>query len=279
MAKTFIGRMGPKRLLRAIFLFWVFVGIVAVTSVILVVRYAVNSSESKNYAENLRNEVVVFAAAQDTPEDKKDDNQTDAADATEIKKADIPESIDFAKLKSISADARAWIFQPETGINYSIAQGADNDFYLHHMLDGSENAAGNLFIDCRNEDPFHDDLTIIYGHNMKNGTMFGMLNRYAKQSWYDDNPVMYLYTPEGRRELVIIGGMKVEPDSDVYSMIEGKREQADLIGKFFENSTFNTSKEAAQGVDERGDLLRLVMLSTCSGNNSLKRYVLLTYIK
>lgn len=281
MAKTFIGRMGAKNLLRTIFLLWVFIGLVAIISIILIVRYAVNSSESKNYAKNLQEEVAIFKV-----EDEKSmyiggskSDELSVNDGTDEKKVDIPESIDFAKLKGISEDAKAWLFQPGGGINYSVAQGKDNEFYLNHLLDGSENTAGNLFIDYRNEEPFYDDLTIIYGHNMKNGTMFGMLNHYAKQSYYDENPVMYLYTPEGRRELVILGGMKVEPDDDVYSMIDGRDEQNALVRKIMENSTFNASKESAQGADDRGDLLRLVMLSTCNGRNSFKRYVLLTYIK
>ena len=282
MAKTFIGKMGPKNLLRAVFIIYAVIGITAFTAIGLVIKYAVTSAENKNYSKALQNTILVYndADSSDTGSSQPEEAAEPVADAGEnVITERIPEAIDFATLKAISENAVAWLYQPGTGINYSVAQGTDNEYYLDHMLDGSRNDAGNLFVDYRNEKPFADLLTFVYGHNMKNGTMFGMLNRYAKQSFYDEHPKLYLYTEYERRELVVLAGMKVEPDSSVYSLLESKADQRSLISEFFAGSTFTCSKEAAIGADEKGDLLKLVILSTCSGNNSGKRYVLLTYIK
>lgn len=284
MAKTFIGRMGPKNLLRAVFIFYAIIGLIALTSIVLIVRYAITSSVSKRYAQQLSIEVVRYAdvSLADSEDGKTDGDVNGNDDINETGKYEIeriPESIDFATLKTISEDAAAWIYQPKTGINYSVAKGNDNEYYLHHLLDGSENSAGNIFIDYRNEIPFGDMLTIMYGHNMKNGTMFGSLNSYIRENYCKEHPTFYLYTEKKRYELVVIGGMKVKPDSDVYKMIEGESERDALVEQFLAGSSYTPSREVLEGLDERGDLLKLVMLSTCSGNNSSKRFVLLTYIK
>ena len=78
--------------------------------------------------------------------------------------------IDFDALLAENKDIVGWIYSENTPINYPVVQGRDNDYYLHRMLDGTNNIAGTIFMDSRNDPNLGDYNTIIYGHNMKNGT-------------------------------------------------------------------------------------------------------------
>jgi len=79
----------------------------------------------------------------------------------------------------------AWLYAPGSGINYVVAQAEDNDYYLHRLLNGTEAKAGTLFMDYQNHSDFSDWNTMIYGHHMKNGTMFASLVKYQDQEFAD----------------------------------------------------------------------------------------------
>lgn len=84
-----------------------------------------------------------------------------------------------------------WIEIENTKINYPVVKGDDNDFYLNHNYDLSKNVAGSIFMDRRNLGNKYDEHTIIYGHYMKNGTMFTNLNLYLEEDFYKDNQLIY----------------------------------------------------------------------------------------
>ena len=91
----------------------------------------------------------------------------------EVVNENKPPTIDWAKLKEKYPDAVAWIYVPGTNINYPVVQGQNNDTYLHNLPDGKSNYGGSIFLDAENIAPGLVDLhTIVYGHHMKNGTMF-----------------------------------------------------------------------------------------------------------
>ena len=79
---------------------------------------------------------------------------------------------------------------------YPVVQGRDNQYYLKRLFDGKWNSAGCIFLDSRNEPDFSDGHSIIYGHHMKNGTMFSGLTEYKKQEFYEGHPTILLVTPE-----------------------------------------------------------------------------------
>lgn len=106
-------------------------------------------------------------------------------------------SVDFEILQENGPDIIAWLTLPDTAVNYPVTQAEDNDYYLRHLYDGTYNKAGCLFADYENKKDFSDRNTIIYGHNMRDGSMFASLNEYKEQSYYDSHPQMYLVTPDG----------------------------------------------------------------------------------
>ncbi len=180
-----------------------------------------------------------------------------------------PISVDFEALLEECADVIGWIYCPDTPINYPIVQAKDNDYYLRRLLDGTWNMAGSIFMDYRNAPDFTDFNTVIYGHNMKNNSMFTSLGNYKNQEYYEEHPVIYLLTPNKDYKLELIGGYFVNVDeTDVYSIPAAEEEMDALIEKAKQNSTFE-SKAAINGGD------RIVTLSTCTDNFDDTRYVVI----
>lgn len=106
-------------------------------------------------------------------------------------------SVDFVSLQKENPDCIAWIYFPNLNISYPVMQGRDNDEYLCHTFRGESATAGSIFIDSANAPDFSDENTLVYGHNMKNGSMFGQLKNYEEETFYKKNPGFYIITPEG----------------------------------------------------------------------------------
>ena len=92
------------------------------------------------------------------------------------------ENINFKALRKQNKDVKAWLYSEGTVINYPVVQGDDNSYYLYRMVNGEWNGKGSLFIDYRVEKPFRDFNTIIYGHRMKDGSMFHSLIEYEDKA-------------------------------------------------------------------------------------------------
>ena len=103
--------------------------------------------------------------------------------------------VDFESLQSINSEVIAWIQIPALDISYPVAKGTDNAYYLHHMINGETNKSGSIFMDYHNQEDFTDRNTIIYGHNMRDGSMFGTLEKYQNPGVYDVYPKFYVYVP------------------------------------------------------------------------------------
>lgn len=115
----------------------------------------------------------------------------------EIKEEAEEIAIDFDALRQLNPDIIGWILVPETNINYPILQSPeelDTDYYLNTNLDGSQGYPGSIYIQKRNSPYFTDPLTVVYGHNMKNGSMFATLHNYEDETFFQENPYIYVYT-------------------------------------------------------------------------------------
>ncbi len=183
--------------------------------------------------------------------------------ATDGKPSGDPERIDvnFEELRKMNSDIVGWIYCANTKLNYPIVQGADNDYYLHRLLDGSWNSNGTIFMDYRNQPDFSDHNTMIHGHHMKSGAMFGELIQYKKQSFYDEHPYLYIMTEQQTYRLNLLAGCVVDSISDIYTT----QLTEDMLNSCLSNSTF-ASQFSYQGG-------RLVTLSTCTYEYDDARYV------
>lgn len=137
------------------------------------------------------------------------------------------------------------------------------------MYDGSANGSGSIFADYRNSDDFSDRNTVLYGHHMKNGTMFNELTKYNKQEFYDSNPIMYLYTPEGDYLIELICGTVEDGDYEfVKFSFESEKEFFAYVGERRAYSTFESDVELMP--DDR-----IISLCTCSYEWNNARYMLI----
>lgn len=113
----------------------------------------------------------------------------------EVEKVEIP--IDFQELQETNPDIYAWISIPGTKIDYPILQSpTDDTYYLNHTVDKVEGLPGSIYTEGLNSKDFSDPNTLIYGHNMRNGTMFAGLHSYADNQFFKENPYINIYTPE-----------------------------------------------------------------------------------
>lgn len=213
-------------------------------------EYLADGSKSSRFAHSMQDSVIIV--------DRKEEG----------KEPEVPAAIDFDKLHEISEDAVAWIYSPGTEINYVIAQAQDNDYYLHRLLDGTAARGGTIFADCRNNADFSDWNTVIYGHHMKNGTMFASLLDYRSPGYYEEHPVMYLYTPGHRYRLELIAGYTADLDDPVYMLPASRQDRDGIVNHAGRRSSF------ISGVSI-GDEDKLVTLSTCSYDYEDARYVVI----
>ena len=197
--------------------------------------------------------------------------QSDNQGASQAK-SDLPIEVDFAALKNKNKDIIAWIYSGGTPINYPIAQAKDNDYYLRRLIDGTYNQAGTIFMDCKNNNDFCDFNTIIYGHNMKNGSMFGTLANYKSQDYYNEHKEMFLCTENNKFKIQIFAGFITSSESDIYVYPKTSNTNKKLIDNALKKSTFSSNVDVSSED-------KIITLSTCSYDFENARYVLLGVLK
>ncbi|WP_173327420.1 class B sortase [Eubacterium pyruvativorans] len=168
--------------------------------------------------------------------------------------------VNWSKFNRKYPDVKAWLWQKDTVINYPVAQSSDNAYYLHRLLNGKWNGKGTLFIDFRNTHPFTKDfLTIIYGHRMRDGSMFWTLADYRKEAYRKEHPDMFLSTPKGNYRLRIFAADTIPANSPKY--------QFDFPGAASRRTYLRWIRAHADMYDS-GVSVRardhIVMLSTCT---------------
>ena len=190
----------------------------------------------------------------------------DEAYASEVEGAydGEPSPIDFASLKEQYPDVVAWLKMDDVNISYPIVKGADNEHYLYYDPAGQENIDGSIFLDARAKSLDTDMYDILYGHNMLDESMFGPLDNYTNQEFYEKGTgTFYIYTPEASYRYKIFAVNIVDPSSDAYQM---GFTNVEVFGSFVQGlknaSMYDTGVDVA-GYDH------VVTLSTCSDTDRL----------
>lgn len=184
-----------------------------------------------------------------------------------VKEKPYPE-VDFAGLKSVNSDVIGWIYVPDTEINYPIVHTSDNDYYLDHLVDRTQNPAGAIFLDTRNPSDFSDLHSIIYGHHMKNGSMFAALKGYKKQDFFDGHKTGYLITQDAAYSIDFFAGHVANVEENAWQLdFDDAADFDNWIKSLKEISAFKSDIEP-----QYGD--RIFTLSTCSYEFDDARFVL-----
>ena len=160
---------------------------------------------------------------------------------TQPEEADSPfPKVDFAALQAINEDVVGWIYIPDTRVNYPIVQGENNDQYLYHLLTGEYNSSGSIFLDADVPADFSGQNSIIYGHNMKNKSMFGDMVEYKKQAFFDAHPTAMLMTPEKNYYVHLFSGYVTDSWGDAWEKAFGDVEFETWLTNVKEKSRFDS---------------------------------------
>lgn len=178
----------------------------------------------------------------------------------------LPISVDFPQLMAENGDIVGWLYCPDTPINYPVVQGKDNDYYLHRGLHGESLVSGTLFADYRNTGPGEDRNYILYGHNMKDGSMFASLANHRDQEYYDAHPVIYYLTPSKNYVIRLLFGAVVNTDSLIY--MPNPNDAA--LDAFLENGMRYSPFQSGAELDADSSY---VTLSTCTYEYDDARYI------
>lgn len=178
-------------------------------------------------------------------------------------------TVNFKKLKKINPDIVGFIYSKGTVIDYPIVKGSDNEYYLHHLFDKTTNSSGTIFMDYTNSSNFNNRNTILYGHNMKNGSMFASITKYESQEYYNKHKTMKLYTPKGNYTIKLAYGRVLDAYKWDKKGFSNQNNTPSLVEYLKSNTTFTSD------VNLTGNENNLITLSTCAYNFDEARYVLI----
>lgn len=184
------------------------------------------------------------------------------------------DAIDFKELQEINDEIYAWIYVPGTNVDYPVAQAfhnGDDYFYLEHNIYKEYQFSGTIYSECQNTRTFNDPVTVLYGHNMINGSMFQSLHNFEDEKFFNENTTMFVFTPDKLITYLI------------YSCFD--YDDRHILNSFH----FNLSEDFMSFVDDtmeprsavynvRGDVEikdtdKLLVLSTCSNHSYNSRYL------
>ena len=176
-------------------------------------------------------------------------------------------AVNWKELKEMNPDIVGWIYGEDTKINYPVVQGKDNTFYLTHMADQSKNSSGSVFMDYRNTERSELSNEILYGHHMKNGSMFAELQKYKSQEYYEAHSCFYYLTETGNYRLEILRAGILTGDSELYQLAFESQEEREAYVKRWEGKS-----KIVPVFSEKNDT-PLMTLSTCSYETKNARFV------
>lgn len=180
--------------------------------------------------------------------------------------------IDFSTLQEKNPDVYAWIRVPGTSIDYPILQSQeDNSYYLTHTLDREEKVEGAIFTENYNSKTFQDPNTVIYGHDMKNGSMFQSLHNYMDRSFFDSNRDITVYLPEKILHYRIFAAYLYDNRHLLLSFdFWNKEEYQQYLNTIFSMRDMNSFVDTSMEVTNED---KIITLSTCYAGISEKRYL------
>lgn len=207
-------------------------------------------------------------------EEIKEEEILDVTEVEDVSLIDVDFDMDFASLKAINPDIIGWIYYEPVELSYPVVMDRGDDFYEHYSFDLEKNVAGAIFMDYACKPNLEGFNSIIYGHNMRNGTMFGSLKKLlADTSIINENPYFYIFTDKYAYMYKIVCAYYTPAGSQTYDLkleysMEDKEKYIDYmesVALYKEDEFFNTP------IDEN---VRIATLSTCHGLNSGNRTVI-----
>ena len=186
--------------------------------------------------------------------------------------------IDFAKLRRQNPDVIAYIKIANTPIDYPVLMSGDDkeeDYYLNHNIDGSTGYPGCIYVQKENAKDFSDPVTVLYGHNMKDGSMFAWLHNYEGGAFTGTSPKIIIYTPDKKIDYDIIA-VKIYDDRlllDEYNYFTKQEDMDDFLSDITNVSDTREWAASSNSAASLGDD-RFIVLSTCTADDSERLLVI-----
>ena len=183
----------------------------------------------------------------------------------------IENPIDFESLTAEYPDIYAWIRIPGTKVDYPIVQSeGDNEYYLNHTIDGKKRTEGSIYTENYNSKDFMDPNTIIYGHNMKNGTMFKTLHKYKDKKFLLDNSEIFIYQKDRVLKYKIFAAYVSD---NKHLLFKYDFEDENIFENYLNNVL--TKRDMSSNINTNVDVTasdKIITLCTCN-NNDAQRYL------
>lgn len=184
----------------------------------------------------------------------------------------------FEDLLAVNPDVCAWVTLDHTNIDYPVLQGSTNLTYINQDVYGSFALAGSIYLDSRNNNDFSDKYSLLYGHHMENGSMFGDLDLYKEKAFFEENITGMLLTQNGAHELEIFACMLAEAGDPNIFEPAGRQTEAGGILNYIEQNAMYLHEDTLDRLkaDDRAGILAF---STCSSEFTDARTIVFAWIK
>lgn len=194
--------------------------------------------------------------------EKVTDASQDSETVTESAEPEEEIPIDFEELWETNPDVYAWIVIPGTDINYPILQHpTDDSYYLNHNIDGSTGRPACIYTESLNSKDFTDNNTVIYGHNMRNGTMFAQLHKFEDKDFFDEHREIIIYLPDKVLHYKIFAVHNYDDRHLLYSFdFSDKAVYKDYLESIFSIDDKNANIDTEMTVTEND---KIITLATC----------------
>lgn len=176
-------------------------------------------------------------------------------------------------LREVNPDVLGWIVIPDTQVDYPIMDGEDNQYYLEHTWDKKSSIAGSIFLEHLNHSDLRDFNTILYGHRMLNGSMFGSLKYYNTNDYFEKHPYVYILDDAGVHRYEIFSAYTAPVDGATF--VYGFRTEESMqyfLDYCMEKSVINTG--VTPTLDDK-----VLTLVTCTGKGYEARWVVQARLK
>ncbi len=210
----------------------------------------------------------VYAAAENV--------QADMIKLKPIVSENEDEGASFEELLAINKDVCAWVTVDNTHIDFPILQGEDNLSYINKDVYGNFALAGSIFLDSRNDKEFHDIVSLLYGHYMDHGDMFGDLELFKDETFFNENKTGTLILPDRTYDIEIFACLLTDASEE--AIFEPQAYTADInsLLDFTKTHGMYYNEEKLNELKQRSNETQILILSTCSTEFTDARTIVLT---
>lgn len=240
--------------------------IIFLVSGTMLIKSIIDYNKADKIYANVQN--VVFASDTGTNE-KETPASTDTGSSQPVKESVLLKNYDHAALLALNPESVGYLQIPALDILLPVVQGDDNEYYLTHTLTGETSKNGTLFIDCRNTEGIESQNTIIYGHNMKNGAMFGSLKKYMNDDFFTegDNKYFYFYLGNKIYKYEIYSVHTTPAVSETYATEFPSEDSFLAYVNAMTRASYHTSNASITGTS------KTITFSTCTNDDNTRLVV------